>query len=321
MRFKSFYNFVLESLDIKKLLPEDRKKIEERWDGGYVIQIIESPTGTIENPEFIHIIKKTQKAVALAYEGIDNKVSDYFWIPNYCCKIQKKGSNLILEIPSYTNWFKDDENHNALNDFLNDFIEMLEQRDADKIDKLSEYVKDELDLILDQIGLEENIVSIKNKDRVIFQAVTDGGKFIETRKYDKKSRLGDIDIYLSEESPKYSFSLNILSEGKANFSFDIGGKSYQRALYFSDIDDDKYFQYLIKKAMGIETSKEQEGLVEFFESILKNHDWSYQMSDDSSSYKRGQYQSDMISDVRRLLSDFLSETKIDSIYKEFSSNK
>lgn len=321
MRFKDFYKFISESINIDKLPAGSRKKIEERWDGGYEIQIVESSTGIIKNPEFIHVIKETPKSVALAYEGVDNKISKYFWIPRYCCKIKKTSSGASLEIPAYTNWFKDKENHDALNDFLNDFIEMLEQRDADKIDKLSEYVKDELDLILDQIGLDENIVSIKNKDKVIFQAITDKGKLIETRKYDPNSRLGDIKVYLDEKSPKPCFKMNILSKGKASFDFNINDKNYNRALYFSDINDDKYFNYLIKRSMGIATSSDEEGLVEFFEKSLKNHDWNYQMSDDRTAYQIGQSHYNMINDVRRLLSEFLSETRVDSMYKEFSSNK
>lgn len=321
MRFKDFYKFISESLHVDKLPLGSRKKIEERWDGGYELQIVESVTGMIKNPEVIHIIRETPKSIALAYQGVDNKISKYFWIPRYCCKIKKTGSGTNLEIPAYTNWFKDKENHDALNDFLNDFIEMLEQRDADKVDKLGEYVKDELDLILDQIGLDENIVSIKNKDKVIFEAITDKGKLIETRKYDPNSRLDGIKVYLDENSPRYSFKISILSKGKASFDFNINDKSYNRALFFSDINDDKYFNYLIKRCLGVATSSEEEGLLEFFEKSLKNHDWNYQMSDDKRVYQSGQNNFNMINDVRRLLSEFLSETKIDSIYKEFSSNK
>jgi hypothetical protein len=73
--------------------------------------------------------------------------------------------------------------------------------------------------------------------------------------------------------------------------------------------------------MGIESAGDQEGLVEYFNEVLKNYDWDYQMSDDKRAYETGQKQSDLVRDIKTLLSDFLSEEKIDSIYKEFSSNK
>jgi hypothetical protein len=322
MRFKSFNTFILESVNTEDLPSQFYKRVKERWDGGYDIQVIDAETGVIENPDMLHIIKKTPKAIALAYSGIDNNISKYFWIPNYCCKIKKGGDgNFYLEIPSYTNWFKDTENSSSLEDFLNDFIEVLEQRSADKIDKLGEYVKDEINLLLDQIGLESNVVSIKNKEKVKFEALTDDGKIIELRKIDQNTPSSEIKVYLDDKSVRPMFTIEMGSKGIANFRFNVNDKYYDRSVYFSNISDDKYFNYLLKKSMGIESAGDQEGLVEYFNDVLKNYDWDYQMSDDKRAYETGQKQSDLVRDIKKLLSDFLSEEKIDSIYKEFSSNK
>ena len=322
MRFKSFNTFILESVNTEDLPSQFYKRVKERWDGGYDIQVIDAETGVIENPDMLHIIKKTPKAIALAYSGIDNNISKYFWLPNYCCKIKKGGDgNLYLEIPSYTNWFKDAENSGSLEDFLNDFIEVLEQRSADKIDKLGEYVKDEINLLLDQIGLESNVVSIKNKEKVKFEALTDDGKLIELRKIDQNTPSREIKVYLDDKAVRPVFTIELGPKGIANFRFNVKDKYYNRSVYFSNINDDKYFNYLLKKSMGIESAGDQEGLVEYFNEVLKNYDWDYQMSDDKRAYETGQKQSDLVRDIKTLLSDFLSEEKIDSIYKEFSSNK
>jgi hypothetical protein len=204
---------------------------------------------------------------------------------------------------------------------LNDFIEVLEQRSADKIDKLGEYVKDEINLLLDQIGLESNVVSIKNKEKVKFEALTDDGKLIELRKIDQNTPSREIKVYLDDKAVRPVFTIELGPKGIANFRFNVKDKYYNRSVYFSNINDDKYFNYLLKKSMGIESAGDQEGLVEYFNEVLKNYDWDYQMSDDKRAYEKGQKQSDLVRDIKTLLSDFLSEEKIDSIYKEFSSNK
>ncbi len=326
MRIANFNIFLNESLDKNlrgRLSDADARKIIPRWDDGYDIIVKESPTGKIFDPSSIFILKKTEKAYGLGYQTIDGSVSKYFWIPFYACKVLASGpNNKKIQIPSYTKWYKDQETRLALDNFLNDFMESLEQRKNDTLDQVKESAKDDIDIVLDELGLNDSVASIEKKSDYNFNALTENGLEIEMYKRSTEDLLGEIKIYKGKNSPKPAVKCGLNGKsGKPYFSFDIGSKYYNFSGFFSEISDDNYFKYLLHKSLGIDDVSDEEGLVLYFEKILGNHDWNYQMSDDSKYYKRGEEQKNHISEISTLLKGFLPDEKVSEIYSRFSKQK
>lgn len=326
MRISNFDIFLKESLDKDlrdKLSEDDARKIITRWDDGYDLIVRESLEGKIFDPSSIFILKKTEKAYGLGYQSIDGGTSKYFWIPSYACKIIPYGSNSKkIQIPAYTRWFKNQETRLALDNFLNDFMEAIEQRKNDAIDQVKESAKDDIDIVLDELGLNDSVASIEKKSDYNFSALTENGLEIEMYKRSTGDLMGEIKIYKDKDSSKPAIKCGLNGKsGKPYFSFAIGSKYYNFSGFFSEISDDKYFKYLLRKSLGTEDISDEEGLVSYFENILSNHDWDYQMSDDSKYYKRGEAQKTHISEVSGLLKEFLPDEKVSGIYSRFSKQK
>lgn len=326
MRIFRFNSFLEESLnnDLKKNLDANISgKISSRWDGGYDILLKESIDGKISDPSFLFIVKKTEKAYGLAYQKIDGAISKYLWVPSYACKvINVGGTDKKMEIPAYTKWFKDQETRSALDNFLNDFMESVDQRKNDKLDSIKEAAKDDIDIVLDQLDLNDAVASIEKKSDYLFSALTENGLEIEMKKRSSEDLIGEITVYRKKDDKKPAFTCYLNGEsGRINFHFRIADSSYSANGFFSELSQDPYFKYLLNKSLELQNVSDEEGLVNYFESILSNHDWDYQMSDDSKYYKRGESENKHIKDVISLLNGFLPKNKISEIYSKFSNSK
>ena len=82
----------------------------------------------------------------------------------------------------------------------------------------------------------------------------------------------------------------------------------------TDLKKDPVSLYLFKNITGLQEYEDEKSLLDYFESILRSEDTSYQMSDDSRSYRRGESQGKEIDLVSKLLEDFLTSKKIEEIY-------
>jgi hypothetical protein len=84
----------------------------------------------------------------------------------------------------------------------------------------------------------------------------------------------------------------------------------------TELKEDPVASYLFKNITGLQEYQDEKSLLDYFESIIKSEDTSYQMSDDSRSYKRGEAQRKEIDLVSKLLEDFLTSKKIEEIYSK-----
>lgn len=302
--------------------------VSERWDGGYDIRMCDSLlNGDRMDDSYINIAKKTEKAVALAYVKPDGKTSEYLWMPSSACfkkkYVSSSGAYYSVEIPSYTYWFKDELNRRKLEDFLNDFVDSQELKKRKGIDDILEQAKDDLDLILDQVGLNDAIASLErgNSD-YSFEGITENGLNVIINKRSREDLVGDFEIYSSkkETRPAIRFSYT-KGSNQPNFIFDIDGKNYQASSRITEVENNPYLRYLILRSLNKEKQTEKEGLFNYYIELLKSHDWNYQYSDDSRTYKAGQKAADHINEVGDLLKKFMPEKEVSNIYSNFSNKK
>ena len=322
-RLKKFFGFVTESISREKLKSLGSiGKISERWDGGYDIDVFDAVDQGKKIDGYINISKKTPKAIGISYLKANGTESDYFWIPLFCTKkssIDSLGRYHRLSIPSYTNWFKDEKNQKALDDFLDSFIESSEERKISKRDKIRERAKEDFDLILDYLDLNDSLVELKSgNEEYSFEGQTENGFYVEVTKRTPDDLLGKFKIYKSDKDTRYSVEYSLeRKDGTPVFFFRVGDRRYTFHGSPIDLKSNKFASYLLKKSLGKETRDDEQSLVEYFEEILAQHDWNYQYAS-GPSYKRGASQAEHISEVKGLLSEFLSEEKINGIYNDYS---
>ena len=325
-RLSKFSSFVNESISPEKLKSLGSVgKISERWDGGYNIDVFDAADSGKKMDRYINISRKTPKAIGLSYLKANGTESNYLWIPLFCTKkisIDSLGRFYRLEIPSYTNWFKDEKNKKTLDDFLNSFIESVEEIKISKRDKLRERAKEDFDLILDYLDLNDSVAELKSEDKEhFFSGQTENGLHVEVTKRTPEDLLGSFKIYRSSKDHRYSLEYSLENKGgNPVFFFRVGDKKYTVYGPLTDIKSNKFGMYLLKKSLGNETKEDEQSLIEYFETILSQHDWNYQYAE-GPAYKRGASQSDHINEVWRLLSDFLPEEKIKEIYNNYSERK
>jgi len=320
-----FNSFINESLS---RLKGNSSSIKERWDGGYDVRICDSvANGDRMDDSYINIAKKTEKAVALAYIKPDGKVSEFLWIPGVACFKKKyvasSGVYYSVEIPSYTYWFKDEANRRKLENFLNDFMDAQEVKKRKGIDDILEQAKDDIDLILDQVGLNDAVASLeKGKSDYEFEGVTENGLNVVINKRSKEDLVGDFEIYKtkSETRPAIRFSYT-KGSSSPSFTFNINGKNYQTSGRITEVENNPYLRYLMLRALNKEEQSDKDGLLNYYTDLLKSQDWTYQYSDDSRAYKSGQKSMDHIREVGDLLKEFMTDKEVDDIYSEFSNRK
>lgn len=300
--------------------------ITERWDGGYDVAVCDTLlNGNVLRDDKINIARKTEKAVALAYVKPDGKVSDYIWIPAYACKKKpwvSSGSCYVVEIASYTNWFKDEENRKKLENFLNDFIDNLELREKNEVDQVLEQAKEDMDLILDQLGLNDAVASLERSgDKYHFDGITENGLNIVVNKRSLDDLIGEFKIYEKKDSSRPIIEF-VLSKGqnKPVFYISLDGKVYTVTSALTEIETNPFLNYLVAKSLSRTTGDEEKKLVDYYIELLKRHDWSYQYSDDSRAYKMGQSSSDHINEVGNLLKGFMSPEEVSKIYSDYSKS-
>jgi len=322
-RINKFSDFINESISKEKLKSLGATgKISSRWDGGYEIDVFDAADSGRKMERYINIARKTPKAIGLSYLKSNGTESNYFWIPLFCTKkssIDSLGRFHRLEIPSYTNWFKDEKNQKALEDFLNSFIESMEEIKTSKRDRVRERAKEDFDLILDYLDLNDSVVELKSEgDDHFFKGQTENGLQVEVLKRSPEDLLGTFKIYKGPKEHRYSMEYSLQNkEDNPVFYFRIGDQRYTFSGTLTGIKSDKFGMYLLKKSLDNETKDDEQSLIEYFETILSRHDWNYQYAE-GPSYRSGASQADHIREVWKLLSDFLPEDKIKGIYDSYS---
>jgi len=322
----SFYQYINESSTFKG--GSSVYGIKERWDGGYDIRLCDSLlNGDKLDDSKINIAKKTEKAVALAYVKVDGSTSQFLWIPAYACKKEKyvssSGAFYTVEIPSYTYWFKEEANRKGLENFLNDFVDVQESKKRKGVDLIIDQAKEDIDLILDQFGLNDSIASLERTPREYeFDGITENGLNVVILKRSNEDLVGDFKIYSGKSEARPIIEMNY-SKGSSSpsFRFNIDGKNYTVYATLSETETNPYLGYLILRSLNKQDEASEESLVNYYTDLLRRQDWNYQYSDDSRSYKRGQSSMDHISEVESLISDFMSEDEISKIRSQFSNPK
>ena len=275
--------------------------IKDSWDGGYIISPIDLTAGEREIPsDKIIIPKKNGTSIAICYVDSDGKESDHVWIPNDAISFKKDADGAIIELDLDPNkkWISKEDNKSRMDDFIEEFANHLEHSKTTGQDRIKQNAQDDVELLMDLLGIPGSIESFESCGDYIWDATLDNGMLIEISKRSKDDLLSKFKIYLnsSDHHPCVYINNDSLNK-KTSFKIqDMGIITVPCG--FSDVKNpDPYIKYLTRRAMDIQSNSDEESLL--------NH---YKRSVDSGSQDR-----EMLKNIASLLSEFIDKRKVEEI--------
>ena len=275
--------------------------VKDSWDGGYIISLVDLTSGKKEIPsDKIIIPKKNETSIAICYVDSSGNESEYVWIPNDAISFKKDDDGAIIELDldPYKKWISKEGNRSRIDDFIEDFANHLEYSKTTGQDRTTQNAQDDVELLMDLIGIPGSIESFESCGNYIWEAKLDNGMLIEISKRSKDDLLSKFKIYLnsSDHHPCVYINNDSLNK-KTSFKIqDMGIITVPGG--FTDVKNpDPYVKYLTKRAMDIQDNSDEE-------SLLKH----YRRSVDSESQDR-----EMLKNVSSLLSEFMDKREVEEI--------
>jgi hypothetical protein len=275
--------------------------VKDSWDGGYIISPVDLTAGEKEIPsDKIIIPKKNETSIAICYVDSSGKESEYVWIPNDAISFKKDNNGAIIELDldPYKKWISKEGNRSRIDDFIEDFANHLEYSKTTGQDRTIQNAQDDVELLMDLIGIPGSIESFESCGDYMWEAKLDNGMLIEITKRSKDDLLSKFKIYLnsSDHHPCVYINNDSLNK-KTSFKIqDMGIITVPGG--FTDVKNpDPYVKYLTKRAMDIQDNSDEESLL--------NH---YKRSVDSESQD-----SEMLKNVASLLSEFIDKREVEEI--------
>jgi len=275
--------------------------IKDSWDGGYIISPIDLTIGKKDAPsDKVVIPKKNETSIAICYIDSDGNQSEHVWIPNDAISFKKDDEGCIteLDINPDKKWISKEGNRARIDDFIEEFANHLEYSKTTGQDRSKQNAQDDVELLMDLIGIPGSIESFESCGDYLWDAKLDNGMLIEISKRGKDDLLSKFKIYLnsSDHHPCVYINNDVLNK-KTSFKIpDMAIITVPGG--FSDVKNpDPYIKYLTKRAMDIQDNSDEESLL--------NH---YKRSVDLGSQDR-----EMLKNISHLLAEFMDKRKVEEI--------
>lgn len=236
-------------------------------------------------------------------------------IPNKSCEIHKKQEYSVIEIHPYTNWINSVDNREKLEDFVDDYINSRCTKEMDPSSQASA----DIQLILDILGLEENVRSCSLVNENSYLADLSNGMQIEIKKNSNEDLFKNFKIYKSADSNFPEVKIKRSGLGKVGVFKTKTGEFTEIGDSIKDLLRQPCTLYLMQQALGI--SKEDVGneLLSHYKKILKHHEPKKSKSFlDTTKYETEKGEIDRI---KQMLRNSFPEESLERIYNESRGSK
>ncbi len=247
--------------------------IKDSWGEGYVISVLDVTDGQEQPRDRIIIPKKNEKSIALCYVNNDGDQSEYVWVPVDGCSTKKSSEDKITEVhlDPYKKWITASQNKSKIEDFIEDFANHIETSKTSGQERIKQNAQDDVELLMDLIGIPGSIESFESCGDYIWDAKLDNGMLIEITKRSKEDLLSKFKIYLnpSDHHPCVYINNDSLNK-KTSFKIpDMNVITVPKG--FTEIKNpDPYIKYLTKRSMDIHNTSDQESLFKHFQNMISS---------------------------------------------------
>lgn len=225
-----------------------------------------------------------------------------------CFDITGSPKNPILQTKKNSRWWGDEVNQQDFDSFIDSFLES-KCFSVNKSDSSHGDISD----IMDLLGIESEIKNIDKKKDLHWLAYLDNGSEIELKKKNGNDFLKNLKVYLNKDS--YSPEMEISKDGtgfETTFSTPKG-KFTRRAEKFSDVYKDPIHKYLFHASMQKDPSLYHEPVIDYLNTILKNHDWRPSSKKNLEEMKSKESE---INRIKKMLANTISESTLDEMYSK-----
>ena len=231
-------------------------------------------------------------------------------IPNKSCQIHKKPEYSVIEIQPYTNWINSPDNREKLEDFVDNYINSRSTKEMDP----SSLASADIELILDILGLEENVNSCSLVEENSYLADLSNGMQIEIKKNSNEDLFKNLKIYKSIDSnfPEVKIKRNGL--GKVGIFRTKTGEFTEVGDSISDLLKQPCTKYLMQQSLDIPKDDVIDDLLSHYKKVLKHHEPKKSRSFlDTTKYEmeRGE-----INRIKQILRNSFAEEALEKIYNE-----
>lgn len=236
-------------------------------------------------------------------------------IPNGSCQVHKKPEYSIIEIHPYTNWINSIENREKLENFVDNYIN---SRSTKEIDPSSQASAD-IELILDIIGLEENVNNCSLVRENSYLADLTNGMQIEIKKNSHEDFFKNLKIYKSIDSNFPEVKIKRSGLGKIGIFRTKTGEFTEVGDSISDLLKQPCTKYLLQQSLGNLKDDVSNDLLTHYKKILRHHEPKKSKSfQDTKKYEteRGE-----IDRIKQMLRNSFPEEALEKIYNESRGSK
>lgn len=319
-RILNFKDFSINENVTRKGINEipDVKKLV---DGGYEICAHDFTEDSDDLPVGkILVIKDNQKSICLAYSDYKGRIKCELWIPKDKIKITKDDdSNYVVNMNTYKGFLSSEGNTAKMEDFISDYYDCV--IDSDRDDSLSSKIKDDIESIMDMLGINCEVSNInKLEGENEYEAELNNKMLVGIKKRSINDLVGDFTVY--KDKSDYEPSLSIESRnGKINFGFHDSILPKERMeSTITGATKDNYINYLMKKSLGVETHEDKERMYDHFIKSADSLNPDDLKSDDEKKKETAHSLLKSIKHMKNLVSDFMPEEKVRGVLPSYIAN-
>lgn len=318
MKILNFLEFTLN--ESTEVTPDEFYKVpgvNNFMEDGYEI----SARNHIESDEYpafeISAIEENPTAIKICYCDEHGNPMEDIWLPKDSLDVKMQDQDdIIITIHPECRWINDSSNREKLEEFIENFDNFRTDQD-DKENRRSESIKDDLENFLDAIGFEVSVKDINNTGNGQYEVYLDNDLCATVNKRSLADIIGKISLYREKIIGDPCIEITGDRNGITLVSNipDLFKKEVECQI--DDFEDNPYLRYLLKKPLDLDTNSDRENLASYYSSVQRNHDKGRYESEDEKVRTSAREESYHIKDLRKMLSQFLSEERLRKISTDY----
>lgn len=246
--------------------------------------------------------------LCLKYNYGEGKESDPLYVPKTSFVIDGNPESPILQTKRHTKWWDKEENQDQMDDFINSFIESKHFSVNTEDD-----IEGDVSSILEILGLDSTVSKVNKKKDLYWLVSLDDGSEIEMKKRDRDNLFSLLKFYLGPDSHTPEIEISHERPGYEAVYNTPKGKFSRKCPSVGGLASDPIHKYLFSSSMKKDPSLYNEPVLNYLNSVLKNHDWRPQGKEKSEDFISNEKEIDQI---KKILLNTISESDLDEIYSK-----
>jgi hypothetical protein len=246
------------------------------------------------------VYEKKEDSVFLYFINSKGEKNQEIVIPGKDITFLKEGGDLFVKISKSNGWGSLKNNQLLIDEFMEEFIDFKIRHDSEDLQDTLD-VESTICTLLDALDLDFNISKLEKKPE-FFEIVLDSGAFVNLFSGSSNNLFDLVNFYNKQDDVNPSISIKI--ENKVPhieyFHSDLGRGNFSEDL--TQIKNNPYLNYLLRKCLNVASKKEEEALVSYYKSRFSSGDFDKEIDSQSELESRR-----FIKELKKAILTFFSE--------------